>query len=416
MTGDRDWSVDHHCKGFPPDAGDLPATRVRDAGWRLHVDFSTPIAVLKETAVAHNLDLMRSYCADHGVQHAPHGKTTMSPELISRQLDHGAWGVTAATAWQAQIMHGFGVRRILIANQCVDPVGLRWIAQTTRNQPGTEILVFADSVAAVELMREILHSVPDAPALPVLVEVGAQAGRAGARGVAAAVDVGHAIAEAPELSLAGVAGFEGAAADRRDPRGFAAVRAFLRDIRRTAQELAAAEAFAAGQQVILSAGGSMFFDLVVEELTVFRERPAEVVIRSGCYLTHDHGIYQANSPFESEPTDLRPALEVWTRVLSTPEDHLAIVDAGRRDISNDAGNPVVLGTWKNGGLLDLPGVTVQRFNDQHGFLHVPKPGQLEVGDVLALGVSHPCTTFDKWRAIPVVDDGYAVIGAVRTAF
>lgn len=416
MTGAGDWPIDHSHKGFPPDAGGRPAREVGAARWRLHEDFTTPIATLKESALAHNLDRMRAFCAENGVRIAPHGKTTMSPELIGRQLEHGAWGVTAATAWQAQVMHGFGVRRIVVANLCIDPVGLRWIAEATRDTPDTEVFVFADSVEAVALMQEILRGVPGAPPLPVLVELGVQAGRAGARGVPAAVDVGRAVADAPQLRLAGVAGFEGAVADGRSPEGLAAVRAYLRDIRRTADALTATGAFAAGHEVVLSAGGSMFFDLVVAELAAFDALPARVVIRSGCYITHDHGVYHANSPLEPGPSDLQPALEVWTRVLSTPEEHLAIIDAGRRDISSDAGNPPILGRWRAGGLEAVPGATVERFNDQHGFVHLPGPGRLQVGDLVALGVSHPCTTFDKWRAIPVVDDDYTVIGAVRTAF
>ncbi|WP_166350869.1 alanine racemase [Phytoactinopolyspora limicola] len=416
MSASADWPVDHRYKGFPPHSDGRPARDIGAAGWQLQADFSTPIAALKESALTHNLDRMRAYCAENGVLHAPHGKTAMSPELITRQLEHGAWGITVATTWQAQVVHSFGVRRIMVANQCLDPVGLRWIAEAMRDEPETDVLVFADSAAAVELMRKILRDVPDAPSLPVLVEIGAQAGRAGARGVESAVDVGHAIAQAPELTLAGVAGFEGAVADRRDSDGLAAVTAFLGEIRQTAEVLAAGGAFPDDRNMVLSAGGSMFFDLVVEELVPFRGCPADVVIRSGCYVTHDHALYQANSPLAGDPPDLLPAMEVWTRVLSIPEDGLAIIDAGRRDISNDAGNPVVLGRWRGDRVEELPGVTLLRFNDQHGFVHVPETGLLSVGDLVALGISHPCTTFDKWRAIPVVNDGYAVVDAVSTYF
>ena len=49
---------------------------------------------------------------------------------------------------------------------------------------------------------------------------------------------------------------------------------------------------------------------------------------------------------------------------------------------------------------------------------VPMPGlyPLAVGDVVLLGISHPCTTFDKWRVLFTVDDRYRVLGAVRTFF
>jgi D-serine dehydratase len=170
----------------------------------------------------------------------------------------------------------------------------------------------------------------------------------------------------------------------------------------------------------------MFFDLVVEELSADYGHPVEVVLRSGCYITHDHGRYRANSPLEAHPPDFRGALEVWTRVISTPEPRLAIVDVGRRDVGTDAGNPTVLleSPSAHAPLTGLAGSriepaempTVRAFNDQHGFVHVPDPGMLRVGDLIALGISHPCTTLDKWRAIPVVDDDYRVIAAVRTYF
>ncbi|NED94987.1 amino acid deaminase [Phytoactinopolyspora alkaliphila] len=429
---EQEWSLDWRHKGFPPSAAGTPSSRIGAAGWRLLTDFTTPVAALKESALEHNLDVMRRYCSRNGVELAPHGKTTMSPDLIRRQLVHGAWGMTAATAWQARAMLEFGARRVLIANECLDPVGLRWLAERVRDDPGAEVLAFADSVAAVESMRAVLHGIPSAPPVPVLVEVGVDGGRAGARGVSAAVDVGRAVAAAPELSLAGVAGFEGVIGSSREPQVIDAVQGFLHGIRQTAERLMVAGAFREDHPVVLSAGGSAYFDQVVEVFTAERSRyrrEVEVVLRSGCYLTHDHGVYQEASPLRTGgETDLRPAMEVWSRVLSTPEPGLAIIDAGKRDISTDGRMPTVLGRRRDGRYQEWVaegetgsaghGVVVDHFNDQHGFVHVKDGADdvLRVGDVVRLGISHPCTTFDKWRVIPVVDDDYLVIGAVRTIF
>lgn len=421
-----DWSIDWRCKSFPPSADAVPAARVGEQGWRLHEHFSTPVAVMKQDALAHNLNRMREYCTEHDVAIAPHGKTTMSPELIRMQLSHGAWGMTAATAWQARMMLDAGARQVLIANECLDPVGLRWIAQQVREHPDIEVLCFADSVAAVHRMRSVLREVGGAArAMPVLVEVGVAGGRAGARDVTTAVEVGRAVAAAPELELAGVGGFEGVIGGRRVPEVVEPVRRFLSTIRRVGEDLMAAEAFRPGRPVILSAGGSAFFDQVVEVFTANRDaypRPVEVVIRSGCYVTHDHGAYQAASPFARDgDRDFRPAFEVWSRVISTPEPGLAIIDAGKRDISTDGQLPVVLARLRDGdtATVTVDGVNVDRFNDQHGYLTFTADstdGVLRVGDLVALGISHPCTTFDKWRVIPVVDDDYAVTSAVRTCF
>jgi D-serine dehydratase len=39
-----------------------------------------------------------------------------------------------------------------------------------------------------------------------------------------------------------------------------------------------------------------------------------------------------------------------------------------------------------------------------------------VGDRVALGLSHPCTTFDKWRWMPLVEDDGVISGAIHTCF
>ena len=55
-------------------------------------------------------------------------------------------------------------------------------------------------------------------------------------------------------------------------------------------------------------------------------------------------------------------------------------------------------------------------NDQHTYLRVPAEADVRVGDLIGSGISHPCTTFDKWRALFTVDDSYRVTGAILTFF
>jgi D-serine deaminase-like pyridoxal phosphate-dependent protein len=61
-------------------------------------------------------------------------------------------------------------------------------------------------------------------------------------------------------------------------------------------------------------------------------------------------------------------------------------------------------------------MVVTRLDDQHAYISVPPGADLAPGDLLCLGISHPCTTFDKWRAIPVVDDENRVTDVVHTFF
>ena len=71
-------------------AGCTPA-QLKDLQWRILDDeVSLPVAVLRESCIEHNLRWMKSFMDRYGVQLAPHGKTTMSPALFHRQLEHGA--------------------------------------------------------------------------------------------------------------------------------------------------------------------------------------------------------------------------------------------------------------------------------------------------------------------------------------
>jgi D-serine deaminase-like pyridoxal phosphate-dependent protein len=173
-------------------------------------------------------------------------------------------------------------------------------------------------------------------------------------------------------------------------------------------------AFADAPEILATAGGSALFDRVADRLRFPRtlSRPVRVVLRSGCYLTHDDGLYRRVSPLG----ELRPALELWARVLSCPEPGLAIAGFGKRDAPYDIDLPVVREVRREvGGAPAVDGLHVEALNDQHAFLR-DADRVLRVGDVLVCGISHPCTAFDKWSLIPVLDERDAVVDAIRTLF
>jgi D-serine dehydratase len=344
-------------------------------------DLPLPVLVLRESAVAHNLAVMARWCAERGVSLAPHGKTTMAPALIRRQLDAGAWGMTAASVPQLTVMRDAGAARVILANQLVGAPEIAWFE---REREGIEAFCLVDSVAGVRALAAGVQR-----PLGVLIELGGP--RAGCRTLEAALAVADAVARAPLLELAGVEGFEGTLpAAEVDP--------YLARLRELVEVLDARGAFAG--EIIATAGGSAYFDRVVAALQF--DRPVRVVLRSGCDIPHDDGLYAESSPLQ----ELRAALELWARVLSCPEPGLAIAGFGRRDAPYDSGLPVV---------RSHRAVTVSALNDQHAFLDDPD-GVLEVGDTIVCGISHPCTAFDKWPLIGVVDDDDVVVGAVRTRF
>ena len=413
-------------KSFPPSAQGRPIGEFLAAAPR-RSDFPTPLLTLDSAALAHNVDLMVRWADETGVLLAPHGKTTMAPVLWRQLLDAGVWGLTFATAWQAQAALANGVPRILIANEVVDPIALRGIADALAEDPGLEVLCWADGVAAVDAMTAALGA-PVRP-LRVLVELGGAGGRTGARDLATARAVAGAIAASPALELAGVGGYEGALAHDRTEASLAAVDAYLRGLAGLHRELLDAGLYSEGTRAVVTAGGSAYFDRVGAVLPELCP-DADVVVRSGAFQVHDDGFYAGITPMGREigTTPFRSAMHLWARVLSRPEAGLALLDGGRRDASFDEGLPVaqhVAGRPEDDEVLD--GARVTALNDQHLFLRLAEDAvsdgraeRLRVGDVVRLGLSHPCTALDKWRLIPVVADADAldplVVDAVETWF
>jgi D-serine dehydratase len=97
------------------------------------------------------------------------------------------------------------------------------------------------------------------------------------------------------------------------------------------------------------------------------------------------------------------------------------LSAGKRDLSYDLELPVPVAFCARGNMsvtASPPDWKITALNDQHAYLRgTGKEHQaLRVGDRVALGISHPCTTFDKWRWMPVVDEAHTVVDAIITCF
>lgn len=405
---------------------------IADQHWNiLNADTSFPVAVLKQSALQHNATWMKQFCASMQVVLAPHGKTTMSPQLFDMQLENGAWGMTLATVNQCLIAHRFGVKRILLANQLISRSDTQAILHLMQQDPAFEFFALTDSLEGVERMATQVQASGLERPLPLLVELGFAGGRTGCRCMADALDVARAIHRSPFLQCAGIEGYEGLLVGKHREQDLIAVKAFVQDLMLLMQA-ADQEALFEGEHILLSAGGSAYFDLVGRgfEQQAALSRPVTAILRSGCYITHDHGFYHhlldemqmRESTLVAET--LRPALEVWSMVQSRPEPDLAILTMGKRDASYDIDLPFPLLTHRpgtDGHASALPtGCKIEKMNDQHAYLRIPKDSplcqHLQVGDLVACGISHPCTTFDKWPLILVVDDAYQVVSAVNTFF
>jgi D-serine dehydratase len=236
----------------------------------LREDLPLPLCVLRAAALERNVARFQSYTESAGVLLCPHAKTAMSPVLFGRQLAAGCWGLTVATCAQLQVARRHGVPRVFYANQLVGATDIRYVCGELRRDPRFDFHCLVDSVPGVELLASRVAGADPGRPVNVLVEGGLAGGRCGARDVGTAVAVAEAVRVAgPHLALAGVEGFEGLAQYRNAGQREADVREFLGFLIRIAETLDGRGLFHAGP-VLLSAGGSAFYDLVIGQLKAAR--------------------------------------------------------------------------------------------------------------------------------------------------
>jgi D-serine dehydratase len=389
-------------------------------GWNLlREDLSLPSAVLYEDRLLHNLNWMQQFIAAYGVRLAPHGKTTMAPRLFDLQLQAGAWGITLATAHQTLVAHAHGVRRVLMANQLIGKENMSIIERLLRD-PEFEYYCLIDSAAQIDQLGAFYAK--RGQRLRVLLELGVAGGRAGVRDEEQLQSVLAALSRWNDsIGLCGIEMYEGILDNE------VSIRTFLQHAVAVTRRLAADKRFER-KPILLSGAGSAWYDVVAD---VFSSAnfgdTVEIVLRPGCYLTHDVGAYRQSQTniLERNPiarrmrSSLLPALQVWAYVQSVPEPENAIVAMGKRDAAFDAGLPVPALHFRSGDVAPRPAPghwVVTKMMDQHAYLHITAQDDLRVGDMIGFDISHPCLTFDKWRTLPVLNTQYDVVDIVDTFF
>ncbi|MET8742126.1 amino acid deaminase [Streptomyces sp. NPDC004728] len=420
VSGLADELVDHRFKALPPDAEGLTVGALAAERRNLFTDgFTTPVLALSAERVEHNLALLETYAERHGLAFAPHGKTSMSPQLFARQLEYGAWGITAAVPHQARVYRAYGIRRIFLANELVDASALRWLAAELDSDPEFRLICYVDSVRGVELMDEALRAAGASRPVDVVVELGAGEGaRTGVRTEAECAAVADAVAATGTLRLVGVAGYEGEVPKASAER----VRDWLDRLVALAVDFDRAGRFASGEEIVISAGGSAWFDAVAEVFAQIPELSAPVLklLRSGAYVSHDDGHYRHLTPFNRVPEEgeLQPAFRLWAQVVSRPSAEQAFLNAGKRDAAYDLDLPEaqVVRSGRDGSVRPATGISVTGLSDQHAWVRTEPGAELEVGDWVGMGLSHPCTSFDKWQLIPLVAADGTVTDYIRTFF
>jgi D-serine dehydratase len=412
-------------KGLPLDGsmerlGDLTGRGLN----LLRGDLPMPVAVLKRSALDNNLEVMQAYIERVGVKLAPHAKTTMCPQLFARQLNHGCWGLSVATMTQFKVCHDSGVERLILANQLVGRAEIAGLARLWATTPQREYYVLVDSLQGAKAISDGFSHFSGAPPARLLIEMGMPNGRCGVRTLEEGLALGRVIQSLPHVELHGVEGYEGLIVSDHAGDDAAKVSDYLRTLVRLYELLMAESLFTNPDQVIVSAGGSAYFDLVAHVLSG-RSKGVVPIVRSGCYLTHDSGFYRRLLKHIEDRSVAGPAprliaaLEIWSRVISRPQPDQAIVMLGKRDVSYDIDLPMARWSFRQGRhdtRQSIDGLVVNKLNDQHAYLTVPARADLAIGDLLGFEISHPCTTFDKWSLLLEVDDDYTVVGGLKTFF
>lgn len=407
-------------KGLGHFEGTLRPEEVARQGWNLlHEDLSLPTAVLYQERIGHNLAWMQRFVTAYGLKLAPHGKTTMAPQLFALQLEHGAWGITLATPQQTLVAWQHGVRRVLMANQLVGRENMSIIARLLED-PGFAYYCLVDSAELAEQLGNFFSS--RNRQLRVLLELGVAGGRTGVRDSKQLQSVLDSLLRWPDtLELSGVEIYEGVLDDE------SAIRSFLARAVEVMRGLAAQKCFRR-TPALLSGAGSAWYDVVADAFAgAGFGSDVEVLLRPGCYLTHDAGPYREaqekilrRNPVAREMhAGLVPALHIWAYVQSRPEEEKAIVGMGKRDAPFDAGLPIPALRFRPGDATPALAPAhwrISRMMDQHAYLQIAPEDDLRVGDMLAFDISHPCLAFDKWRTLPMVDADYRVVEVIRTYF
>jgi D-serine dehydratase len=307
----------------------------------------------------------------------------------------------------------------LIANQLVGKEKMAIIGRLMQD-PGFAFYCLVDSAAQVDQLGKYFAA--QGQRLHVLLELGVMGGRAGVRDEEQLNAVLAALSQWEDaIVLDGIELYEGVLDDE------SSIRAFLQHATAITREFAEEKKFRR-TPILLSGAGSAWYDVVAEVFSAERFGDSvEIILRPGCYLTHDVGSYRkaqervtsCNPIAHRMRSGLLPALQVWAYVQSIPEDEKAIIGMGKRDAAFDSGLPVPALHYRPGDATpkETPGHwEVTKMMDQHAYLKISVDDDLRVGDMIGFDICHPCLTFDKWRTLPILDKQYQVVDIVQTFF
>ena len=339
----------------------------------MHKDeIDTPALLIDLELMEKNIARMAEFFAGVKADLRPHVKTHKTPILAHKQIEAGAIGITCAKLGEAEAMVSGGIREILIANQVVGAHKVQRLVSLARH---------ARTIVAVDDLRNVREISEAATAigveLGVLVEVDVGMKRCGVDPGEPALLLSREIDRASGLRYMGLMGYEGHIITLPDheERKREAERAMklLVDTKHLIE--------ADGLEVrIISGGGTGTYDIT-------GQYPEITEVQAGSYIVMDSTYHKVRPEFEC-------ALTVLATVIGVPDSQRAILDTGRKSVSQDFGLP---------GVSGIEGIRFRKLSEEHGILESTGAGtSLKPGDKIEVLPSHCCTTInlhDKWYGI-----------------
>jgi D-serine deaminase-like pyridoxal phosphate-dependent protein len=338
-------------------------------------ELETPALVLDLAMASRNIAFMAERFAELPASLRPHIKAHKCAELAREQLEHGAIGVTTATAAEAGAMAAAGIPDILVANEVVDPGGIDRLTDAALSARVTVAVDDATNLAALADRAQTKGAV-----LGIVVEFDVGMGRGGARSAAAAVALGRAAADLAGVELEGLFGYEGHCASEpdlstRNREARASMERLLEVADRFRAEGLPVRIVSAGATGTYATTGSM---------------PGITEVQAGTYVLMDRF-------HEPLATGCGFALSVETTAISVHGD-LVVFDAGRKAVGGDFGPPE--GPDGSGEFAFI--------HEEHVGFRFPGGAPYRVGDRAALIPPYAPTTVNLFGAFHVAEAGHVV--------
>jgi 3-hydroxy-D-aspartate aldolase len=336
-------------------------------------EVDTPALLIDLDAFEYNLDHMAELLAPTRAKLRAHAKTHKSPVIARLQMARGAVGQCVQKVAEAEALAWGGIPDILVSNEVVGKSKLARLAALARISKVAVCVDDASQVAAVEAVAE------DARVrLPVLVEIDVGAGRCGVLPGPDAVALAKLIARSKHLTFGGLQAYHGSAQHKRTVEERRTLIGNAVDgSRRTVEQLR--------QQgldcPIVGGAGTGTFQ--IESVSgVYNE------IQAGSYVFMDadyaRNLDEAGAPVST----FLHSLFVLATVMSTPNQNIAVVDAGLKALAVDSGMPTI---WQR------PDIRYLSASDEHGKLDVAsETTPPKLGEKLRLVPGHCDPTVDRY--------------------